>query len=145
MDRREKNEQINSKQKRAKRKKNFNNDKSLNTNTKIEGKKSITPRDNNPLMEMNKEHISEEDSEETINNKSREGIQQKGQKRKNSRKEQEKEADNQNKKRKEIRDTTNKIQNMKMKRKIENKYLMKSVNLTQIGIFKEIQESQHRK
>ena len=52
---REKNEQINSKQKRAKRKKNFNNNKS-NTNTKIEEKKSITPRDNNPSMEMNEEH-----------------------------------------------------------------------------------------
>ena len=46
---------------------------------------------------MNEEHISEEDSKEAIDNKSRKGIQQKGQKRKK----QEKEAGNQNKKRKE--------------------------------------------
>ena len=49
---------------------------------KKERKKSITPRDNNLSMEMNEEHILEEDSEEAIDNKSREGIQQKEQKRK---------------------------------------------------------------
>ena len=51
---------------------------------------------------MNEEHISEEDSEEVIDNESREGIQQKGQKRKNLRREQEKEAGNQNKKEKKL-------------------------------------------
>ena len=69
---------------------------------------------------MNEDHSSEEDLEEIIY---RTGIQQKGQKRKNPIGEQEKEASNQNKKRKEIRDTTNKIQNMKTRRKIERQTL----------------------
>ena len=72
---------------------------------------------------MNKDHSSEEDLEEIIGNEYRAGIQQKGQKRKNPIGEQEKEASNQNKKRKEIRDTTNKIQNMKARRKIERQTL----------------------
>ena len=56
---------------------------------------------------MNK--LSEEDLKETIDNKSREEIQQKGQKRKNPIREQEQETGNQNKKRKETRDTINKM------------------------------------
>ena len=72
---------------------------------------------------MNKEHTPEEDSEETTDNKSREEIQQKGQKRKNPIREQEQEAGNQNKKRKETRDTINKMQNMKAKRRIGKQVL----------------------
>ena len=41
---------------------------------KIERKRSITPRNNNPSTEMNEEHILEEDLKETIDNESREEI-----------------------------------------------------------------------
>ena len=50
---------------------------------------------------MNKEYYSGDDFEETTDNKNREEIQQKGQKRKNSREDQEIEISNQNKKRKQ--------------------------------------------
>ena len=90
---------------------------------KIEEKNNITPRGNNPSMEMNEEHIPEEDLEKTIDNENREEIQQKGQKRKNPIREQEQKAGNQNKKRKETRVTINKMQNMKAKRRIGKQVL----------------------
>ena len=61
---------------------------------------------------MNKKYDSGDDYEETIDNKNREEIQQKEQKRKNSREDQEKEINSQNKKRKETRNITTRIQNI---------------------------------